>query len=71
VYGAARDDGLWVGWLEFVSGGETGEDVLVTGRETTQPTRPALVYWAFGIEPVYVEGAFERARRLDGQAPVA
>jgi hypothetical protein len=61
VHGVQRDDGLWVGWLEFVS--DDGDDVLVTERETTQPDRQALVYWAFGLEPVYVEGAFERARR--------
>jgi hypothetical protein len=29
--------------------------------ETTQPNREALAYWASGIEPVYLEGALERA----------
>jgi hypothetical protein len=29
--------------------------------ETTQPNREALTYWASGIEPVYLEGALERA----------
>jgi hypothetical protein len=30
-------------------------------RETTQPNRRALEYWATGIEPVYLEGALVRA----------
>ena len=60
VRGAARSDGTWVGWLEFhpVAGGP----VLRTPRETSQPDRAALVYWAGGIEPSYLEGALERAR---------
>jgi hypothetical protein len=29
--------------------------------ETTQPNREALAYWASGLEPVYLEGALERA----------
>jgi hypothetical protein len=32
-----------------------------TRRETTQPSQKALTYWARGIEPVYLEGALERA----------
>jgi hypothetical protein len=57
--GERRDDGLWEGWLEFqpLDGGPP----LRTGRETTQPNREALVYWASGLEPIYFEGAFERA----------
>ena len=50
----------WYGWLEFVpiEGGVT----LRTERETTQPDREALAYWASGLERVYLEGAFRRAR---------
>jgi hypothetical protein len=50
---------MWEGWLEFLplDGGEP----LCTGRETTQPNRDALAYWASGLEPIYFEGAFERA----------
>jgi hypothetical protein len=54
-----RDDGLFEGWLQFIP--PDGLGILSTGRETTQPTRGALVYWATGLEPVYLEGAFERA----------
>ena len=38
------------------------QPILRTGRETTQPDRRALEYWASGLEPLYFEGAFERAR---------
>lgn len=56
--GEMRDDGMWEGWLEFqpLDGGQP----LRTGRETTQPNRDALAYWASGLEPIYFEGAFER-----------
>lgn len=57
--GARRADDMWIGWLEFAS--EDGRTARVTGRETTQPSADALVYWATGLEPVYFEGAFERS----------
>ena len=60
AWGAQRDDGLWEGWLLFAL--TDGGNVLRTPRETTQPSRNALVYWATGLEPVFLEGAFERAR---------
>ena len=60
VSGERRADGTWVGWIEFhpASG---GGPVLRTGRETTQPDRDALAYWASGLEALYFEGAFARA----------
>jgi hypothetical protein len=61
VYGQPRTDGTWVGWLEFVAVGAA--IVLRTGIETTQTDRAALAYWASGLEPTYLEGAFARARR--------
>ncbi|HXG64220.1 MAG TPA: hypothetical protein VNO70_03875 [Blastocatellia bacterium] len=60
VYGAPRTDGTWEGWLEFQPADGTLQS-LRTERETSQPDRDALVYWATGLEPVYIEGAFERA----------
>jgi hypothetical protein len=57
AWGQQRDDGTWVGWLEF-----RAADVLRTERDTTQPDRDALSYWASGLEPVYLEGALARAR---------
>jgi len=61
--GELRSDGNWEGWLEFHP--ESGEFSLRTGRETTQPDRNALAYWASGLEPVYLEGALERAIRAE------
>ena len=60
VYGAAREDGTWEGWVEFRPAAGVGP-ILRTGRETSQPNREALAYWASGLEPVYLEGAFARA----------
>lgn len=60
VYGEPRPDGTWIGWLEFLP--MTGGRVLRTGRETSQPNRDALEYWAGGLEPLYLEGAVERAQ---------
>jgi hypothetical protein len=62
VYGVERVGGTWAGWLEFhpLRG---GGPILRTGQETSQPDRRALDYWAGGLEPVYIDGAFARARR--------
>ena len=62
-YGEERLDGTWIGWLEF---DPTGSEkvVLRTDQETSQPNRTAVEYWATGLEPVYFEGAFERARTV-------
>jgi len=57
--GKVREDGLWEGWLEFES--TTRDMVWRTERETTQPNRVDLLYWASGVSPVYLEGAFARA----------
>ena len=66
TYGEPQRGGTWNGWLEFrpVSprANIDGVDVLRTDRETTQPDRRALDYWAGGLEPVYLEGALARAR---------
>jgi hypothetical protein len=59
--GEATAGGTWEGWLEFHPLDET-KPILRTGRETTQPDRAALEYWASGLEPLYFEGAFARAR---------
>jgi hypothetical protein len=59
VHGARDDIGRWHGWIAFT--GSNGR-VLQTEQETVQPTREDLVYWASGLEPVYLEGAFQRAR---------
>ena len=59
IYGEQRG-GTWEGWIEFHP--ETGAGpVLRTDRETTQPNAEALDYWASGLEPTYLQGAFARA----------
>ena len=59
-YGEERSDGTWAGWLEFDPSGPTGQ-VFRTGQDTSQPNRLTIEYWATGLEPVYFEGALERA----------
>jgi hypothetical protein len=61
IYGEPRLDGTWEGWLEFVPL-SAGLSSLRTERETTQPDLPALEYWATGLEPMYLAGAFGRAK---------
>jgi hypothetical protein len=53
------DDGRWEGWIEF-SDVETGA-VIRSARETTQPSRDDVMYWATGLTRVYLEGALDRA----------
>lgn len=59
-YGEERADGTWIGWLEF-DPENTNKSSLRTEQETSQPNRTAVEYWATGLEPIYFEGAFERA----------
>jgi hypothetical protein len=56
--GAVGTDGLWEGWIEFVGADGTS---LRTPRETEQPNRIALIYWAEGLSVAYLEGALHRA----------
>ncbi len=57
----AREDdiGRWEGWLEFDS--PLGGPPLRSARETVQPNRADLAYWAGGLTRVYLEGALRRA----------
>lgn len=52
--------GLWEGWMEFIPRAD-GAETLESGRETTQPNRTNLEYWAQGLTMVYLEGALTRA----------
>jgi hypothetical protein len=58
--GKEVEGGLWYGWLEFQTVGSE-PDALASGRETTQPNRTNLEYWARGLTKVYIEGALARA----------
>lgn len=66
--GSSMADGLWQGWIEFtpVGGGPT----FRSGRETTQPNRADMVYWATGLSPVYLDGALRRALEGPIRVPV-
>ncbi len=60
IYGQPRADGTWIGWVEFAP--LDGGAPLRTGPETTQSSREQIAYWASGLEALYFEGAFRRAR---------
>lgn len=59
VRGAERENGHWIGWLQFET---DGVEPLETERETTQPNREDLRYWAGGLTYAYLEGALHRAQ---------
>lgn len=63
VCGAIADDCLWEGWVEFLPAGGEDREPIRTRRETEQPKRSDLMYWAQGLTQVYLEGALHRARR--------
>ena len=50
---------MWEGWIEFNP--QNAGDVLRTARESKQPNRTDLVYWAGGLTVTYLEGALDRA----------
>ena len=57
--GRMAPDGMWQGWVEFVKAGD--DEVVNTGRETSQPTHADLRYWALGLTQTFLEGALNRA----------
>jgi len=57
--GRRRRDKMWEGWIEFVPL-EGRPRPIRSRRETTQPSREDLVYWATGITPIYLKGALVR-----------
>jgi hypothetical protein len=61
VYAQPARDDLWEGWIEFT---DPKGRTLRTERETTQSRREFVLYWATGLEPIYLDGALERARAL-------
>jgi hypothetical protein len=59
VCGGSNENGMWEGWLEFVS--LDGGVPVRSARETTQPNRTDTAYWATGLTQVYAEGSLKRA----------
>lgn len=66
AWGGIADDGLWNGWIEFTAE-DTGKMVR-SARETTQPNRDDVLYWAEGLTAVYLEGALKRALGAPGSS---
>jgi hypothetical protein len=58
---AAPSGHVWHEWLVFLACDNQSE--LETDRETIQSNRDALDSWVRGLEPLYLEGARERASR--------
>ena len=58
IEGQERTDGTWAGRVVFVD----GDSARATSQETSQPNRKALEYWGTGLEHIYLEGAFTRAK---------
>jgi hypothetical protein len=58
--GRQREDGLWEGWLEFIGLDESARSIC-SERETTQPNRADLEYWAQDLTRIYLQGALARA----------
>ena len=63
--GVVGPDGLWQGWIEFL----TPAGAVRTERETSQPNRADLMYWAQGLTHIYLEGALARALGGHAAAP--
>src|SRR5688500_3432212 len=61
VVAAPHKGTAWQGWIEFIPI-DSGTSCR-TDRETTQPDLGAVLYWAEGLESLYLDGAFERACR--------
>jgi hypothetical protein len=60
--GKAVNGELWEGWIEFLA--SDGGEPIASGRESTQPNRTDLEYWAQGLTKVYLQGALARAISL-------
>lgn len=65
VCGRQAAENMWEGWIEFEP--RDGGEVIRTPRETSQPNRQDLEYWAGGLTAAYLEGALARA--LDPDLP--
>ena len=54
------NDGRWEAWVVFVP--VTADQPRRTDRDTLQANRAAVHYWASGLTPIYLDGAFARSR---------
>ena len=58
--GTGKMSNMSEGWIEFIPL-DTDKAPVRSARETTQPSREDLVYWATGLTPTYLAGSLERA----------
>jgi hypothetical protein len=58
--GRLGENKMWEGWIEFLPLDPQRRPVR-SRRETTQPSRADLLYWATGLTPIYLKGALIRA----------
>jgi len=60
IWARELNDGRWEAWVVFVpvAAGQPRR----TERDTLQASRAAGEYWASGLTPIYLEGAFARSR---------
>jgi hypothetical protein len=70
VCGRRSTGNMWEGWIEFVPEDRKGRPIR-SRRETTQPSRDDLHYWATGLTPVYLQGALTRALQPPIERPRA
>jgi len=68
AYASERTNGMWGAWLVFTD--PLTSEMRSTGVETMQSKLADVVYWATGLEPTYLEGAFARATEVAISAPV-
>ena len=59
---------MWEAWLLFLS--VDSDRAVITARETTQPRREHVLYWAQGLGSIYLRGALDRALRSSAGARV-
>ena len=64
----AERDERWHGWLVFIA---ADGRILRTAQETTQASRDAMIVWAMGLRPVYLDGALGRAFPPTAELPAA
>jgi hypothetical protein len=58
--GRLGEQKMWEGWIEFVPL-DPDQRPLRSPRESTQPSREGLLYWATGLTSTYLKGALRRA----------
>lgn len=64
VFGDEQWDGCWHGFIAFFPKGKRGQ-LVATDRDTVQPNKTALSWWAGGLTTDYLRHALKRALFLE------